>query len=532
EQCDDGNTEDGDGCDSECQLEEEFCGDNIPQADLGEQCDYGNIDCDECTPPYNGDLCTAEYGEECTYCSNGCEEVTLAGGYCGDGTPDPGEEECDDGINNGIVCDPPYDGECQYCSNSCEIVTVESNPGYDVCDDIDCPAGYYCDPNTEECISVECVDLWDCAACHRCEYGECIPDTSSSPLNDDCPEGYHCDDGACIEDEVCSTCQRRDDNYICRNITTACGEADDCAQGSSNYRCDNGNCVSCENCIGGDCDIDGECVECNKRCAIRADGKCFSEYDTSCEHLCFDYCGNTICNNDSENCGTCSVDCECNADACEECSNGECVVSCDTDNCYECFRGVCTQQCATGECYSCDGAGNCDYQCSGSTPYCVGGDCVECIQGSCGTGDCLTCSSGQCVSTCSSSQYCDGNDNCLPCPTCDSLNYDCGSRSTPCGTLNCGECTPFSCLICEYGQCVSECDDNEYCDGFDCQPNCGNGTCGSGEDCSTCPADCGECCTPGDYYSKTYCEEDCGGGTCASYYDPLYSTVRWECSCP
>ena len=37
EECDDGNTTSGDGCDESCNTE--FCGDNITQAGIGEECD-------------------------------------------------------------------------------------------------------------------------------------------------------------------------------------------------------------------------------------------------------------------------------------------------------------------------------------------------------------------------------------------------------------------------------------------------------------------------------------------------------------
>lgn len=40
EECDDGNTNNGDGCSAECRYE--YCGDGIVQQALGEQCDDGN----------------------------------------------------------------------------------------------------------------------------------------------------------------------------------------------------------------------------------------------------------------------------------------------------------------------------------------------------------------------------------------------------------------------------------------------------------------------------------------------------------
>jgi cysteine-rich repeat protein len=56
EQCDDGNTQPGDGCSSQCQIEI-VCGDNIKSG--GETCDDGNtVEGDGCSP-----TCTVEYAE-------------------------------------------------------------------------------------------------------------------------------------------------------------------------------------------------------------------------------------------------------------------------------------------------------------------------------------------------------------------------------------------------------------------------------------------------------------------------------------
>jgi cysteine-rich repeat protein len=70
EQCDDGNTTAGDGCNATCQ--DEICGDTVLQAGLGEQCDDGNTTA--------GDGCSATCQDE----------------VCGNAVVDPGEQ-CDDG---------------------------------------------------------------------------------------------------------------------------------------------------------------------------------------------------------------------------------------------------------------------------------------------------------------------------------------------------------------------------------------------------------------------------------------------------
>jgi cysteine-rich repeat protein len=96
EQCDDGNTVNGDACDDNCTTPR--CGNGIVGA--GEQCDDGNtVNCDACD-----DNCTTP--------------------RCGNGIVDPGEQ-CDDG--NSVNGDP--------CNNSCVLTGLRyikaSNTGTD-----------------------------------------------------------------------------------------------------------------------------------------------------------------------------------------------------------------------------------------------------------------------------------------------------------------------------------------------------------------------------------------------------------------
>ncbi|MDC0118012.1 DUF4215 domain-containing protein [bacterium] len=120
EACDDGNTMDGDGCSSTCELES-VCGNGILEGN--EVCDDGNtIDGDNCSS-----TCDAVY-------------------FCGDGILE-GNEACDDGNT--------MDGDG--CSSTCELESVCGNgilEGNEVCDDgntIDgdncsstCDAVYFC----------------------------------------------------------------------------------------------------------------------------------------------------------------------------------------------------------------------------------------------------------------------------------------------------------------------------------------------------------------------------------------------------
>jgi len=157
EECDDGNLENGDGCNSVCK--NEFCGDNLKNNN-DEVCDGDVQDCTiegytgtqsclaDCTgyetactttlncgdgiqqdPPENCDDGEALNGQP-NRCNAACTGIT--GSVCVNGVPEEGEE-CDDG----------NDVETDTCSNTCQITScgdsVVQNPNgggvAEVCDD-------------------------------------------------------------------------------------------------------------------------------------------------------------------------------------------------------------------------------------------------------------------------------------------------------------------------------------------------------------------------------------------------------------
>ena len=97
EQCDDGNDNEEDGCDTSCRGVAEVaveevpaagsCGDGVVQTpnnedpSINEACDLGD---------QNGIACEPEYGKSCTYCAANCSEVLQvdATAYCGNGVID------------------------------------------------------------------------------------------------------------------------------------------------------------------------------------------------------------------------------------------------------------------------------------------------------------------------------------------------------------------------------------------------------------------------------------------------------------
>jgi cysteine-rich repeat protein len=109
EECDDGNTNNGDGCSAQCKIEIpiSFCGDGT--VDAGEQCDDGNM--------VTGDGCSA----------------TCVTEYCGDGIMQAGlGEECDDGnTNNGDGCtDSCLINNAPDCSTAAPSVAVIWPPNH------------------------------------------------------------------------------------------------------------------------------------------------------------------------------------------------------------------------------------------------------------------------------------------------------------------------------------------------------------------------------------------------------------------
>lgn len=122
EACDDGNTEDGDGCQGDCLLVEDGYSCNPPgqpchlMSKCGngdvvspEQCDDKNMDSgDGCS-----DLCLVEIGYKCSGSPSVCTETV-----CGDGVVE-GAEGCDDG--NAL----PFDG----CNELCQVEPSCENGG-------------------------------------------------------------------------------------------------------------------------------------------------------------------------------------------------------------------------------------------------------------------------------------------------------------------------------------------------------------------------------------------------------------------
>jgi cysteine-rich repeat protein len=232
EQCDDGNTENGDGCSESCQVEPGFqcsipdyacvslgaCGDGIVNP-YGERCDDGNaVGGDGCSAD-----CTAiEPGYVCHTPGLPCEQISVVHPHCGDGLVQPEYgEACDDGINDGSLGGCAADCMLPYCGDG------QVQPEYgEVCDDGINGGGY----------------------------GRCGADCTLAPLpaSPDCSRlERYCGDGVLQADyEECDDGANNGRNGHCE-LDCTLRRGGYCGDGVVDVgyeECDDGNWVSCDGC--------------------------------------------------------------------------------------------------------------------------------------------------------------------------------------------------------------------------------------------------------------------------------------------
>ncbi len=337
EECDDGNTVDGDGCDANCTTTR--CGNNVHTA--GEECDDGNQS--------SGDGCDANCrvtgcgsgvvssGEECDDgnqtdgdgCDSNCKTTR-----CGNGVVTAGEE-CDDSnvtsgdgcdanctttrCGNGLVagteeCDDanPTDGDG--CDNNC--TTTRCGNGHrtagEQCDDGNVASGDGCDAN---CTNTGCGNGIVTAG-EQCDDGN---GTNGDGCNNNCTVpgcgngvlegGEQCDDGNGTNGDGCDNNCRPTG---CGNGVVSPGEQCDDGNGASGDGCDancrptgcgNGAVTAGEQCDDGNgtsgdgCDTNCTPTACGN--GIRTSPEECDDGNTAdadgCEGDCTDpFCGNGI----------------------------------------------------------------------------------------------------------------------------------------------------------------------------------------------------------------------------------------------
>jgi MYXO-CTERM domain-containing protein len=227
EVCDDGNTNDGDGCSADCSSNES-CGNNILDTAAGEVCDDGNInDGDGCSANCRSDetcgnnVTDTPVGEMCddgnTFDGDGCSADCLSDETCGNGVLDDlVGEQCDDGNNiSGDGCEadctePPCGNGRLDEGEACDDGNTVSGDGCsaDCLSDETCGNGVLDDHLGEECDD----GLFNSDTFPNACRMNCRPPFCGDNVRDD---GEECDDGQDNNDEAgpCNlVCQLIDDN--------------------------------------------------------------------------------------------------------------------------------------------------------------------------------------------------------------------------------------------------------------------------------------------------------------------------------
>ena len=324
EECDDGNTDNGDGCDENCALEPVECGDGLVGGD--EECDDGDDNSDtepdacrtDCTDPICGDgvIDTNEFcddGDDNSDTEPDACRVDCTAASCGDGVIDT-DETCDDGDDNSdtvvdacrTTCEPAgcgdgvidtdetcddgddnSDTEVDACRTTCEPASCGdgvTDTGED-CDDsgesetcnVDCTTASCGDSKVNLTAGEEC-DPPDGSTCDA----ECLLILCGNGVID--PPFEECDDGEDNSDTEADACRTNCRNPSCGDDVIDTGET--CDDGGDNSdteadacrtTCDPASCGddvidTGEDCDDGDDNSDTEPDACRTSCDAAACG--------------------------------------------------------------------------------------------------------------------------------------------------------------------------------------------------------------------------------------------------------------------
>ena len=482
EQCDDGNSIDGDCCNANCQFEQ--AGSPCPDpgycngeetCDGGGNCLAGNpIDCND------GVDCT---DDSCVESNRTCVNRPNNRNCSDDGLFCTGDEFCDalndcsssgDPCQNGTVCNEP-NGSCDP-EAACGDGVV--NPGEE-CDDGNGEDGDCCSALCAfESAGSLCADNQYCNGEEACDgTGNCQP---GLPI--DCGDGIACTDDAC--DEVNDVCANTPDNGTCDD-GQYCNGVETCDLISG---CEPGIPVNCSD--GVDCTND-DCDEINDTCVYTPDGNncpddgLFCNGDEFChpQNDCSsrgDPCLNgTVCDEDAGFCGPPPSCGDGIVDQGEDCDDGNTASGdcCSVDCQFESGGSSCSdEQYCNGE-ETCDGIGNCQP-----------GVAVDCSDGVACTVDACDEVNNVCVNTLNDNNCPDDGLFCTGQEICDPVN-GCLSLGNPClPEENCDEASN-QCVVSPECSLDVDCDDGLFCNGDElcdadgmCQP--GTGPCPPEETCN------------------------------------------------
>lgn len=428
EGCDDGDTDDSDGCSGICQVEVGYACTGAPS--VCDEC-FEDIDCDD------GDDCTTD-----TCSNNACGHTTApqgttcltgvcsSGGTCVECVEDancgPDGPLCDTQTNScycAADADCDDDNECtsEVCSQGHCAVTVLPI-------ETECSIGH-CNGNSDGPMCI-CDTNGDCDDQNSCSVDACVANQCS---HDYSAAGDACDTGFCSEDQV-PVCLQCFQDAHCPNDEPWCKtEMAECVECLDDGQCDDGNECTLDGCdndvcshdlrVGYACQAGGFCSDEAPVCV-----ECVTSFNCPEEQsLCSNHeCVACVVNDDCDDGNDCTEDI-CSAHVCgyspvtpgTPCTGGYCAGT-DSPACVTCADSadgalddgcsqefpVCLLEGNGASCVLCEAADDAsgDFGCGDETPFCdasgLARTCVECRT----TDDCVG------DETCSSEGVCLGSD--------------------------------------------------------------------------------------------------------------------------
>lgn len=226
--CDDGNTNDGDGCNSSCEEEFDYDCSGAPSVCTSicgsgnragnEACDDGNTangdGCSNTCTIEDDYTCAGNAPDVCFRCGNGIKENSEA---CDDGNSNSG-----DGCSNTCTVENAYSctGQPSVCTSTCGNGTINSG---EACDDANTVSGDGC--------SAACVQEsgYVCSG----SPSTCVNQCGNGQIN----FGEECDNGPSNSNSAPNACRTNCKNPVCGDGGVDTGE-----------QCDDGNLVSDDGC--------------------------------------------------------------------------------------------------------------------------------------------------------------------------------------------------------------------------------------------------------------------------------------------
>ncbi|NOS67653.1 MAG: DUF4215 domain-containing protein [Candidatus Peribacteraceae bacterium] len=484
EECDDGNTKNGDGCSSDCRI----VASSSSRSSSSPRCSS-----DVCNPgKFGADFCSSR--------GLGCQL-------------DPGGTTC-------FTCT----GEVYCKGDEC------AKGGSAWCAGL--PAKETCSFNGTSPICFDCRKGGSSSSAPRCPADPCTPDAKNF-----CAQQSR----TCVADAGSANCIRCEGDYACAGNECNLGGKEYCA-GVDNNTCVSNTasqiCIDCKKlCLGTECTRFGDefCARSGKSCSFDPTS---NECITCVPEPPLDCTGKNYCKEGGD--GYCA---ELSGGTCSPAPDGICI-SCKrpgqcTGTNWECENGgqaycsavsngvdSCTPK-ADGICIDCGGPDSPPYSCQGNecrkggANYCgkqglgckniPGGICINCAPGGCTSSlECAEgamCVSGKCV------QYC-GNGRLDPGEVCDPSSGAGDGCTDTCllkENQQCTHDTDCSSVACRKGLFVP-CTTGGQCQSNDCRDGACTNLCGNDK------IDPGEICDPGLAGSSDTCTRDClrpTGAVCA-----------------